>query len=141
MISASRASSVFGTDAQVCDPARKHPYPPPLAGEFQQLLDTQISGAAADGVCDVEQAIQVYVDEVSPDDFAAAGDQEKRVCMQYAELLLNFWGAEAVAHNRSAMAAVSAAPTAILMEKGRLDKLRKDLNKFEVWHCGLTYML
>ena len=76
--------------------------------------------------------MQVYVSEVAPDDSAVAVDEQKQVHMQYAELLLNYWGAEAVAQNRAAKAAVSAAPTALLMERGCLDKLRKDLNRFEV---------
>ena len=91
-----------------------------------------MSAAAAEGVCDVEKAIELT--EVSPNASAAAVDQGKKVRMQYAELLLNYWGALAVAQNRAVMAAVLAAPTAILMEKGRLTKLETDLNKFEAWH-------
>jgi hypothetical protein len=67
--------------------------------------------------------LELYLTEVSPNASAAAVDQGKKVRMQYAELLLNYWGALAVAQNRAAMAAVSAAPTAILMEKGRLTRL------------------
>jgi len=90
------------------------------------------AAAFADGVTDPSQAIVSFVLYVLPESDARAESDYWAVRMEYVELLLKLWGAQAVDRNKHTMAAVSAASTADLMSKAQYQQLQARVARFEV---------
>lgn len=88
--------------------------------------------ALLDGVTDARAAIVSYVQSVFPEEEAAGDTTYWKIRMEYAELLLNLWGALAVDRDKQMMAAISAASTADLISKSQIEKLRRQVAAFEV---------
>ena len=102
-----------------------------FAGKLKLEWASMRADAAQDGY-QVDVAIEAYLFQVLPDTAAVQADSSWQVRMEYAELLLNLWGVQAVTNHRQAMTAVSAASTATLLNKAQIDKLAMDVAKFEV---------